>query len=143
MKKSGYLCLVASLVLCVVWRSGAIQSTPKGNAAQGNEAPKAEVVYPFEPHVPLSTSILGEPASTTMGEDSDTKQIPQLGEGDKTAAAQPSPADMDRLLSQCVDALSHRITKENDKHKKGEKKVKASIEGTQMVMSWICAGGAI
>ena len=78
-------------------------------------------------------------AAKQVFEESDTKQIlgrvlPQLGEGDKTAAAQPSLTVMDQLLSQCVDALTHHITKENDEHKKGEKKVMSSIEGTQMVM---------
>ena len=62
----------------------------------------------------------------------------QLGEGDKAAAAmaaaQPSPAVMDQLLSQCVDALAHHITKENKELKKGGKKVKASMGEEQMVL---------
>ena len=52
------------------------------------------------------------------------------------AAAQP--AVMDQLLSQCVDALTHYITKENKELKnmlkKGGKKVKASMGEEQMVL---------
>ena len=66
----------------------------------------------------------------------------QLGEGVKAAAgmaaAQPSPAVMDQLLSQCVEALTHHVTKENEEYKKGEKKVKASIGEEQMVL-YMCS----